>query len=97
MIVKRLYRQEWLIPGWALTIKPFIFYYNPEYLVPDWLDAHEMEHMRQQQEEGLLRFIVKYTLYFLRGLLKTFSFKQAYSSIPYEKDARMASRRMTGD
>lgn len=92
MRIKKFYRQEWLMPGWGLTIKPFIFYYNPKHLVPDWMDLHEMEHMRQQQEIGLLLFGVKYTFYLLRGLLKTFSFKQAYLAIPYEIEARQASK-----
>lgn len=94
MIVKRLYRQEWLWPGGGIAIKPFIFYYNPESLVPDWHDAHEMTHIDQQREEGLLRYGAKYTLYFLRGLFETFSFKQAYLEIPYEREARRAARRV---
>ncbi len=93
-MIKRIYRQEWLWPNGGLAIKPYIFYYNSEPLVPEWLDIHEMEHIKQQQIEGLLLFTIKYTFYFLGGLFKTLSFKQAYLDIPYEKKARQVSWRM---
>ncbi len=93
MKVRRFYRQEWLIPNTGLAIKPFIFYYYSENLISDGLDAHEMEHIKQQQREGLLIFGVKYVFYFLTGLFKSLSFKQAYLDIPYEVEARQALRR----
>jgi hypothetical protein len=47
MIVK--YSQKWLPFGWkGMAVFPFIFYYEPRYKVPDWLERHEEYHYHHQ-------------------------------------------------
>jgi len=63
----------------GLTIWPFIFMVNPD---DKGLLAHEMVHIRQQQEGWLIGFYIKYFYY---------QWKYGYEKNPYEVEAREIS------
>lgn len=48
---------------------------------------HELIHIEQIAEEGLIKFYFKYIWYFVKNLFKGMGWNQAYMNIPYEKEA----------
>ncbi len=52
------------------------------------LIAHELVHVRQFEELGLIRFLTRYFRDYLRCLRKLGSHRRAYLAIPAEVDAR---------
>lgn len=59
------------------------------------LDAvlrHEMVHVRQMAEHGLLPFLWKYAFHYLRNRRRGLSHDEAYLSIPFEVEAVAAER-----
>lgn len=54
------------------------------------LMRHELEHVRQVSEIGLMRFLWRYGVEFGANWLRLKSFAAAYASISYEIEARRA-------
>ena len=50
--------------------------------------AHELVHVRQYSEVGLLRYWGKYMLDFAKGFKRMHSVRKAYRGIPFEYKAR---------
>ena len=58
------------------------------------LIRHEIEHIRQQKEDGIFKFLIIYFKeYFYLRLIKRKSHIRAYLSISYEKEARKAEKK----
>ena len=69
----------------AITIYPFIFYYNK---IPSRiLMQHEMIHIDQVRKHGWLKFYITYFLEFFKLYLRYKDWDKAYFSISYEKEA----------
>lgn len=63
------------------------------------LIAHELVHVRQWQEQGVLGFSTRYIGAFLRGLVRHRRWRTAYLEIPAETEARaeaLSWKRRTG-
>lgn len=54
--------------------------------------AHELVHVRQFAEAGVVRFLAGYLRDYLRGLLRLRNHRQAYLAIPAEVEARAEAR-----
>ena len=55
------------------------------------LVAHELVHVRQWRELGVLRFLWRYLGAYFRGRLRGLKHAEAYAAIPFEREARGAS------
>lgn len=56
------------------------------------LVRHELVHVRQMAEEGVLRFLWRYLRHYARNRWRGMSHRQAYLAIPYEVEAFAAER-----
>ena len=54
--------------------------------------AHELVHVRQYAEAGLVPFLLRYLRDYLRGLIRLRNHRQAYLAIPTEAHARAEAR-----
>lgn len=63
---------------------------------PSALLAHELVHVRQFGEKGLVRFTVAYNRAFAVGLIRERNWSKAYRAIPAEVEARMETVRWAG-
>ena len=50
--------------------------------------AHELVHVRQYADAGLIPFLARYLRDYVRGLVRLRSHRQAYLAIPTEVEAR---------
>ena len=57
------------------------------------LIAHELVHVRQWSEQGVVRFSARYVWAFLRSLPTTRSWTRSYRAIPAEVEARADTSR----
>jgi hypothetical protein len=71
----------------GLTVFPFVFLKQREYVADAVLINHERIHLRQQLELLVLPFFVWYGLEFLWYFLKQRDVKSAYYSISFEREA----------
>jgi hypothetical protein len=55
--------------------------------------AHELVHVRQWRELGVVRFLWRYLLPYLRGRFGGLRHRDAYLAIPLEQEARSVSGR----
>jgi hypothetical protein len=80
-------------PGWvAAMAMPWAIYLRPELLAADDLViartiAHELVHMRQWKTLGPVRFLYQYVSAYVRNRLNGADHRQAYATIPLEKEA----------
>ena len=58
---------------------------------------HELEHVRQWRELGVVRFGARYLAGYVRGRLRGYPHIGAYRRIPLEIEAEWRARRATGD
>ena len=56
------------------------------------LVRHELVHVRQMEDEGVLQFLWRYARHYLRNRRRGMSHHQAYLAIPYEVEAFAAER-----
>lgn len=74
-----------LIGAGGIALYPFIF------LIPTHNNPivrnHEAIHIRQQAEEFVLFFYLRYLYFWIRGRLAGLSWNDAYRAIPYEIEA----------
>jgi len=61
----------------------------------DSLIRHELVHVRQMEELGLVRFIYRYVAEYLRHRCAGMSHEQAYRAISFEAEAFAAEREQT--
>jgi hypothetical protein len=68
--------------GVALVMRKTIYLYGvtkDQFLSDEKWVCHELQHIKQYEQEGVLKFLIKYFIYWLR---------YGYYNIPYEKEAR---------
>jgi hypothetical protein len=99
----RIQRVPFLAPGSnGMTIGRFVFLRNDgSYDGSRKIIAHELVHVRQYYELGLLRFLARYVRDYARGLLRLKRHRAAYLAIPFEQHAydeaeRWLARRQSG-
>jgi hypothetical protein len=73
----------------AITLLGTAYFRDSKSEVDNRLYTHEKKHARQQEEYGLMFYIIYLYEYFKR-LIKTHSHSEAYLNIPYEVEARRA-------
>jgi hypothetical protein len=83
----RIQRVPFLAPGAnGMTIGRFVFLRNDgQFDGSRKLIAHELVHVRQYYELGLLRFLARYLRHYVRGLLRLKRHRAAYLAIPFEQ------------
>ena len=67
----------------AFTLGRFIFYRTDDISSK----AHELVHVKQYKEVGVLVFLTSYYSQMLYGVVKGKSFNEAYHDISFEKEA----------
>jgi len=67
-------------------------YVRPGFLERPTLLAHELVHVRQYAEMGLVRFLATYVREYAQNLLRLRSHRSAYLAISLEKQARIETR-----
>jgi len=77
------------IPKWveAITLVNTIHFRHSVIDVDQNLVNHEMVHIKQISENGILKFYFLYMFYFFINLLKHGNFYTAYRNIPFELEA----------
>jgi len=60
------------------------------------LHAHELEHVRQYRRQGMVVFLVRYLVAYLRWRLRGYPHDAAYRRIPAEVEAEWRARRALG-
>lgn len=85
----RIQRVPFLAPGSSgMTIGRFVFLRNDGLLDGSRkIIAHELVHVRQYYELGLLRFLARYLQGYLRALTQLRRHRAAYFAIPFEEQA----------
>jgi hypothetical protein len=93
----RLMRRFWVQGISAMTIRNRIFI-DPEAMTarhgPGILLVHELIHVRQWEQLGVVRFLWRYLTAYLHGRMKGMGHRSAYLAIPLEVEARAAARLM---
>ncbi len=80
-----------LTPGIAgMTLGRWILLRRGHEHEPD-LVGHELVHVRQWRELGVVRFLWRYLGAYLRGRLRGLRHQDAYAAIPFEQEARALS------
>ena len=73
----------------AITLYPYIIIKDEESIdSKSSLLRHELTHLAQQKELFLIGFYILYVYYWIKGLFIYRSFQQAYSQIPFEREAK---------
>lgn len=85
----RIQRVPFLAPGSSgMTIGRFVFLRNDGLFDGSRkIIAHELVHVRQVSELGLLRFLARYLMGYARALVKLRRHRAAYCAIPFEVQA----------
>lgn len=55
--------------------------------------AHELVHVRQWRELGVVRFLSRYLSTYVRGRFRGLGHRAAYAAIPFEREARALTSR----
>ena len=84
---------RWMTPGFAATTLGRIVLVRRDRRHDEALVAHELVHVRQWQERGAARFLVRYLAEWLRGLARLRRPHAAYLAISFEVEARAQARR----
>lgn len=80
--------------GTRIYIQPVLLDLEPAELGP--LIVHELVHVHQWAELGVLRFSWRYLSGYLRGRFSGLSHQAAYRSIPIEVEAREIANQLQG-
>jgi Domain of unknown function (DUF4157) len=96
----RIERHEgyWLVvgpaaPGAAATTIWSVIFMRPRAVGNRRLLRHELEHVRQWHERGVLGFALRYLASYLRWRLRRYPHWAAYRRIPFEVEAEWLARR----
>jgi len=91
--MKRLYYESMIFKFWpfrhykAIVLLGFVFFKYPRSAVTKATLRHEMVHLEQIKQHGLIGFYFKYLRDYIRGFLKYWNHRSAYLSIPFEREA----------
>jgi hypothetical protein len=80
-------------PGAAATTIGSVIFVRADSVDDDHLLRHELEHVRQWREHGVLGFLVRYVRPYLRWRRRGYSHWAAYRRIPFEIEAEWIARR----
>ena len=88
----------WLVvgvaaPGAAATTIGNVIFIRADAMADAHLRRHEMEHVRQWREHGVLGFLVRYVGPYLRWRGRGYPHWAAYRRIPFEIEAEWIARR----
>lgn len=80
----------WLGPVVAMTLPGLVFVKRDRLEDPGLapLLAHELVHIRQWEEHGVVGFLTRYLVDYLRGRRRGLNHWQAYRQITFEHEAR---------
>lgn len=70
----------------AITLYPFILFADNEWFGSD-IVTHEMEHIKQIEKVGVIRFYISYLLFYAAYRVQGKDPDAAYRYIPYEREA----------
>jgi len=76
----------------GIVIYPYIWVRSPNYLSCPTLIKHELIHIGQIRQDGLIVFGLKYLGWYLWNLIKYQKHYKAYRNIPYEIEAYSRQR-----
>ena len=90
----------WLVvgvaaPGAAATTIGSVIFLRADAVHDEHLLRHELEHVRQWREHGVIGFLVRYVRPYLRWRRWGYSHWAAYRRIPFEIEAEWIARRST--
>lgn len=80
--------------GTKVYVRPDLLDTDPAKLGP--LIVHELVHVHQWAQLGVLRFLWRYLAGYLKGRFAGLSHQSAYRAIPFEVEARQIASRMEG-
>jgi hypothetical protein len=89
-LAPRLMQRLWVGPVWAMAM-PWAIYVHPSRASDPRLARivfHELVHVRQWRQLGVVRFLARYGFDYFRARLTGASHSCAYRSIRYEIEAR---------
>lgn len=69
----------------AIVLYPFVLYCDQEPGMR--IISHEMVHLDQIKNDGVVKFYARYLLEYFRGRIQGMSHFEAYRNISYEKEA----------
>jgi len=76
----------------GVTIGKNIFYSVKKTQVPERLRRHEKEHVKQYEQNGIIKFLFCYFFEYIKNLIKYKSHRKAYLNISFEIAARKAEQ-----
>lgn len=76
----------------GVTIGNTIYYRQPKALISGRLHRHELKHIEQYQQYGIVGFLAIYILHYTKGRLQGLGHWDAYLRIPFEVEARKAEK-----
>lgn len=82
----------WALPGAAATTFGSLILVRPGREHDEHLIRHELEHVRQWREHGMVGFLVRYLGPYLRWRLAGYPHWGAYRRIPFEIEAEWRAR-----
>ena len=84
---------KWLLRGYSGIALPWGIHLRPGLRASEVLPTllHELVHMEQWRQIGVVRFSFRYVGEYLRGRLRRLGHQQAYLAIGAEADARRAT------
>lgn len=77
----------------AITFNNHIFYSMKIDEIPWWLKQHELTHVKQYRENGVIKFLSLYVYYYFKNRLSGLDKYEAYLQIPFEIEARKVAGR----
>jgi len=88
-LVKRSKILKYIFPKWvkAFTFNNIIFIKDDN--ISENLLSHELIHVKQYKENGILKFLVLYFYHYFKNLIILKNSKLAYLMIPFEIEAYM--------
>src|SRR5438445_6968504 len=84
-------------PGASATTIWSLIFIRPAAIGDDRLLRHELEHVKQWRQHGVLGFSVRYLRPYLAWRLRGYPHWGAYRRIPFEIEAGWIARRHGGD
>lgn len=89
----RVVSVPWLPTGVAAMTLGGLVFIRRDHLDDERLLAHELVHVRQWRDLGVVRFLWRYLSAYARGRLGGLSHQAAYLAIPLEVEARVEAGR----
>lgn len=92
--MKEHFNQAWvrLVGACAVTLGSHVFYDFTNGDLPQRIRAHERKHVEQYAKYGVVRFLLRYLFWYLKGRLGGLTHWGAYDKVPFEIEAVKAER-----